>query len=230
MSNFIIEPYNAWNRTPRKKHWMEIVEEEALMAKIIKESQQTQQLIQTQNGNVIGGGNQPEQRYYQPITSDFSANSVTGYAPLTVTFTPVGRNSTNFLWNFGDGTTSTEVSPTHTFSNTQSYNISLTVQGLSQPSSSTTKSNYISASIPTVSASFVGTPTTGSIPLSVTFTNSTLNGSTYLWTFGDGTSSSLENPTKVYSQTGSYTVILRATGSFGLTNSLTRTNYISASL
>ncbi|MDR3667463.1 MAG: PKD domain-containing protein [Ignavibacteriaceae bacterium] len=50
-------------------------------------------------------------------------------------------------------------------------------------------------------------------PSTITFQNTSLNADSYAWDFGDGTSSSQENPSKVYSTVGTYTVILKATES-----------------
>ena len=77
-------------------------------------------------------------------------------------------------------------------------------------------------------AGFVGGPTNGVAPLTVTFTNLSSNGTNYVWNFGDGNTlntTSKTNVTDTYTNAGSYTVILTATG-LGGTNSLTNTAYI----
>ncbi|MFA5073121.1 MAG: PKD domain-containing protein [Nitrospirota bacterium] len=85
-----------------------------------------------------------------------------------------------------------------------------------------------SSTVPAVpTADFTGTPTTGTAPLSVTFTDlSTQSPSIWLWNFGDGTPNSTEkNPTHDYSAVGSYTVTLTATNGIG-PGTVTKTNYI----
>ncbi|HQN90560.1 MAG TPA: PKD domain-containing protein, partial [Methanoregulaceae archaeon] len=73
---------------------------------------------------------------------------------------------------------------------------------------------------------FIGTPTTGSKPLTVQFTDqSTGNPTSWSWTFGDGGTSSLQNPSHTYSRKGSFTVTLTATNANG-SDSLTRSKYI----
>ena len=75
-------------------------------------------------------------------------------------------------------------------------------------------------------AAFTGTPTSGETPLSVAFTDLSTNTPTsWLWNFGDGFLSAVQNPTHVYETAGVYTVVLEATnaGGFGVK---TRTNYI----
>ncbi|MBL0138185.1 MAG: T9SS type A sorting domain-containing protein [Bacteroidetes bacterium] len=54
----------------------------------------------------------------------------------------------------------------------------------------------------------------------VDFTNTSTNGQTYFWTFGDLTSSTSQNPTHTYSNLGTYTVCLTATGSNGCTDTI----------
>jgi len=70
-------------------------------------------------------------------------------------------------------------------------------------------------SLATMTAGFAAIPTSGSAPLTVTFTNlSTSSDGTcggYQWSFGDGLTSTLENPIHVYTRTGSFTVTLTAT-------------------
>ncbi len=78
-------------------------------------------------------------------------------------------------------------------------------------------------------ADFTGTPTSGTEPLSVTFTD-TSNGivSSWLWDFGDTTTSTEQNPFHVYNAAGTYTVSLTVTGPGG-TDSETKTAYITVS-
>jgi PKD repeat protein len=75
---------------------------------------------------------------------------------------------------------------------------------------------------------FSGSPLSGLAPLSVSFTNLTTGQFTSLnWSFGDGTSSTANNPAKTYTNAGTYTVTLSASGPGG-SNTLARMNYIVA--
>lgn len=71
-----------------------------------------------------------------PATSVLSANKLTGYAPLVVNFTNAGKNITKVDWDFGDGTTSKELNPSHTFELYGEYLVKVTV---SNSTSSTTE-------------------------------------------------------------------------------------------
>jgi Zn-dependent metalloprotease len=75
-------------------------------------------------------------------------------------------------------------------------------------------------------AAFVGTPTTGPTPLTVTFTDQSTNTPTsWSWTFGDSGTSTVKNPSHQYTSAGTYTVSLTATNAYG-SDSETKTNYI----
>ena len=78
-------------------------------------------------------------------------------------------------------------------------------------------------------ANFTATPVSGTAPLTVNFT-STSSGTidTYAWDFGDGTTSTVANPSKVYSVPGTYTVVLTVTGPGG-SNTITKGNVITVS-
>jgi PKD repeat protein len=75
-------------------------------------------------------------------------------------------------------------------------------------------------------AAFSGTPTTGTAPLTVNFTdNSAGNPTSWSWTFGDGATSTAQNPSHAYTQANTYTVSLTVTNAGG-SHTLTRTGYV----
>jgi len=84
---------------------------------------------------------------WQPVTpvAAFSAQPLKGKYPLTVNFTDASTNTpTSWLWNFGDGHTSTEQNPIHQYTSEGSFTVSLTATN-SAGSDTETKTNYISA-------------------------------------------------------------------------------------
>ncbi len=75
---------------------------------------------------------------------NFTADPTTGSAPLTVRFTPTLCGGVErFVWTFGDGTTSTERSPEHTYSKSGSYTVMLLVVPRSGEPTAVTKTDYI---------------------------------------------------------------------------------------
>jgi gliding motility-associated-like protein len=75
----------------------------------------------------------------------------------------------------------------------------------------------------TVLASFVSDSVTGRAKLIVNFTNNSTGGTTYSWTFGDGGTSTLQNPTHVFTNGGTYTVLLTVTDAAGCTSTQSET-------
>jgi len=151
----------------------------------------------------------------------------TGPPPLAVQFmdTSLG-GATSRSWNFGDGSPAdTTANPSHTYTLPGAYNVSLTVTGAGG-SETETKNGFVTVR---PVALFTGTPLSGPSPLTVTFTNSSTfaPGSTFSWSFGDGTMSTAQNPpAKQYTNGGKFTVALTVTGPGG-TDTQTRTDYVS---
>ncbi len=147
--------------------------------------------------------------------ADFVGNPTSGCAPLTVDFTDQSEGDIiAWDWDFGDGGTSTDQNPTHVYQNAGNYTVSLMVTA-AEGTDTETKVNYISVSDVPV-ADFVGSPDSGSAPLTVNFTDlSTGNPTAWSWVFGDGGTSFLQNPTHTYNSPGVYTVTLTASNACG---------------
>ncbi len=168
----------------------------------------------------------------QAPVAAFSASPTSGNTPLNVTFTDSSTGSpTTWSWNFGDGTSATVKNPVHTYSTAGSYSVTLKVSN-SAGNNTTTKSSYIkvtaknttNATIPVVS--FWGSRTSGTAPLTITFTDASTNTPTsWYWSFGDGTYSTVQRPRHTYSKAGTYSVTLKASNAAG-TGTKTRANYI----
>jgi PKD repeat protein len=146
------------------------------------------------------------------LTASFVSTSVTSTA-YTIT---------NYYWNFGDGNTSTLANPTHTYGAAGSYTVSLAVQD----TSGSTKSPVISKQVTVAAAPPQVVPPVANFAavvnnLSVSFTDaSTDTASTIvsrLWSFGDGVTSTLANPSHSYSTSGTYSVTLTVTDGNGQT-------------
>jgi len=162
-----------------------------------------------------------------PPVANFSGSPTSGTVPLTVNFTDLSTGSiTSWSWTFGDGGTSTSQNPSHQYTSTGTFTVSLTVTGPGG-SDGETKTNYITVN-PCVAptAAFVGSPTSGTAPLTVNFTDqSTGSPTSWSWNFGDAGTSTAQNPSHVYTSAGTFTVTLTVTNSCG-SNQLVKTNYI----
>ena len=132
-------------------------------------------------------------------------------AGLVVSFTDAStsHNSiTSWLWNFGDGSNSTQQNPSHTYIPGHTYNVCLTIQD-SHGCSNTYCQHVIVSNAHECHASFTfHVDTTGTI---VQFTNTstgTTANTTYLWNFGDSTTSTDQNPEHTYTLPGANVVCL----------------------
>jgi PKD repeat protein len=144
--------------------------------------------------------------------AEFSAGVVTGEAPLAVVLgdnsNPGAEYITSWEWDLGDGTTANTRVVNHVYQNVGKYTVSLTVSD-SLGSDTETKTNFINvfrAPVP----NFTASPTTGEAPLAVTFTNTSIPGSSPIlslfWNFGDGETSGDLQPTHTYDKPGTYDV------------------------
>jgi PKD repeat protein len=182
-------------------------------------------------GNNIAGNNTLTRTNYITVNAvapvaNFTASPTSGTNPLTVTFTDTSTNSpTSWAWTFGDGGTSTLKNPSHQYTTAGTYSVTLKATN-SAGNNILTRTNYIKVIAVAPVANFTASPTSGTNPLTVTFTDTSTNSPTsWAWTFGDGGTSTLKNPSHKYTRTGTFKVTLKATNAVG-NNILTRTNYI----
>jgi PKD repeat protein len=162
----------------------------------------------------------------------FSATPTSGNAPLMVTFTDASANTpASWAWNFGDGSTSTEQNPVHEYTAAGNYTVVLSATNTAG-SDDETKTDYISVTAPglLVTASFSGAPTSGTVPLTVAFTDASINATAWYWDFDNDlvVDSTLQNPSFTYTNAGTYTVNLTVNGTEG-SNSEIKRDYITAS-
>ena len=115
---------------------------------------------------------------------------------------------TTFLWDFGDGTTSTAINPgVHPFPASNSYTITLTMTDTNACNSPVTITQVIDFATSFVKASF-NMPDSVCLPANVNFTNQSTSAITWDWTFGDGNTSIVQNPSNNYLTPGEYTIKL----------------------
>ena len=159
----------------------------------------------------------------------FSCDVSSGVAPLTVQFTDTSTNSpTSWSWDFGDGNTSTEQDPSFTYATPGTYTVSLTATN-SAGSNTCTETSLVSvtSSVTQPMAAFSADILSGTAPLTVQFTDESSNTpASWSWNFGDGESGTDQNPSHIYTTTGTYTVSLTATNAAG-SNTTTTEGYIS---
>ena len=138
------------------------------------------------------------------------------YLSATIT---AGSNVT-YTWDFDDNTTGSGSFVDHTYGAVSTYTATVTATNTINQLTATT--------VVTITESvFSATVQSGMTPLTVTFTNNITDATSFLWDFGDGGASTAISPTHVYTEVGTFTVVLTATRPGG-TEAFTRANYIAA--
>lgn len=158
----------------------------------------------------------------------FISNVSEGSVPLNVKFIDSSTNSpTSWVWSFGDGGTSTERSPVHTYTTAGTYTVTLTATNAGGSNTITKAGEIVVGSVSARPvASFISTVESGNAPLVVQFVDSSTNTPTsWVWSFGDGNTSSAQNPSHTSAMEGTYTVTLTATNSGG-SDTETKAGYI----
>ncbi len=160
---------------------------------------------------------------YPPPTADFSAaplclNNPTQFTDLS---TSSGGNIVSWSWDFGDGYSSNDQNPAHTYAASGDYDVHLIVTDEEGCTNDTTK---------TITVYHLPAP-------NFTYINACENDTTYffdasapnggsitsrLWKFGDGTTSTDENPWHIYALNGTYDVTLIISNSDGCTDSIVK--------
>jgi PKD repeat protein len=141
----------------------------------------------------------------------FTASPSAGKAPLTVHFMDISTGSpTEWVWDFGDNTTSNLQNPTHTYTDPGTYTVRLRA---SNRGGSTTETKFYSISVNAAyappGASFSANPPTMAQPYTVQFLDrSTGPPTNWSWSFGDGGTSLKQNPEHTYPGPGTFIVVL----------------------
>jgi PKD repeat protein len=169
---------------------------------------------------------------YAPVAA-FSADRTAAVVGQPIIFTNAssgGAGALTYQWDFGDGQTSNEQSPTHAYSAFGTYTVKLTVTDSASNTDTEEKAGYIIVSNALV-ADFSADKVLAAVDQTIQFTNLSVGGAgglTYQWDFNnDGIpDSTLQHPSYSYSAAGTYTVKLTVTDSAANTNTSTKANYI----
>lgn len=159
------------------------------------------------------------------IQPGFTASTTDACTGTTVSFTDTSNFASSWLWDFGDGTGSTQQNPNHSYSNTGNYTVTLTV-GFDSCTASVSYTNYITVNTG-VSYTISGSPTSScTAPLTVNFTTTAVGVTGYTWNFGDGTGAVGTTATHTYTSPGTYSVSLAVVSPSGCINLVTDTDLI----
>jgi gliding motility-associated-like protein len=149
---------------------------------------------------------------YHP-TAAFNISNTHPCIGTVALFNNTSTSGTSYYWWFGDGATST-TSPNHVYTATGTFTVKLAVTDVHGCSDTVTHVGYISVTKP-VAAFSMSDSLSICPPLTVHFTNMSTGAWTYNWNLGDGSTTTIANPTDLYISTGYDTVRLIATNLYG---------------
>jgi PKD repeat protein len=163
----------------------------------------------------------------QPPVASFTPSCTGLTCGFTSTSSDPDGTVTAYNWNFGDGATSTVQNPSHTYAAAGTYTVSLTVTDNSGSTGSTSQAVTVSVADQPPVASF--TQSCSALTCSFTSTSSDPDGTVtgYSWNFGDGATSTVQNPSHIYTAAGTYTVSLTVTDNSGSTGSVSHSVTVS---
>lgn len=158
-------------------------------------------------------------------TANFTVSRNTILEGSNVTFTDYSANQKTESLDFGDGSpASNTANIIHTYTNAGVYTVTLTVENEVSSNSMVKTITVIEPTSPV--ADFTSDLTSGYRPLSISFTDKSSGApETWKWDFGDGNTSTIQNPVHVYSNLGDYTVTLKVNNAIG-SNSIQKSNYV----
>ncbi|MBL4707147.1 MAG: PKD domain-containing protein, partial [Flavobacteriales bacterium] len=157
------------------------------------------------------------------LQAKFRPSSSVGCTPTTIQFSNLSKNATHYRWNFGDGDTSTAVNPSHEYLTTGVYTVTLISYNLNSCLDTATFNNIHIYSIKAKFRSFFSSSCT---PMVVNFSNESTDAIAWFWEFGDGASSSVENPLHIYDNPGNYDITLIVSNFQGCSDTIVKLNHI----
>jgi gliding motility-associated-like protein len=159
----------------------------------------------------------------------FVADITSGCDPVCVEFTDLSTIATpaNIVawdWDFGDGNTSTSQNPTNCYNTPGVYTVILTVKSADGCANTLTLTNHITVYANPVAAFGASPQPTTLIDPTIFFTDSSINASSWVWSFGDvlNSSSSLQNPSFTYGTADCFQVLLTVTSPDGCVDTVSR--------
>ena len=158
-----------------------------------------------------------------PPVVKIDADTVRGSAPLTVKFSSDGSTDDGVIvsrsWDFGDGTTSDEINPTHKFTTTGDFDVKLTLTD--DGGSTAARTRRITVSEAPIAKISVDRDSAETAPAVISFSadgssdpDGTITG--YEWNFGDNVRERLANIAHQYTQAGTYRATLTVTDNAGV--------------
>lgn len=153
----------------------------------------------------------------------FEVADTIGCAPLTTSFFDLSTSNldpiVSWQWQFGDATSSTVQNPTHTYPNSGFYTVTLSVLTANGCQTSYTRTVEIQIQ-PSPIADFSFLPIEPEFGEEVVFTDQSTSATTWNWSFGNGDTSALQNPTYNFENSGTHTISLEVSNQYGCSDTI----------
>lgn len=145
-----------------------------------------------------------------------------GCVPYTPVFNNTSLGGTDWIWDFGDGTFSTDFEPVHTYNLVGSYNVRLIAKDTTTCNKIDTSAYFTITVYPLPTADFSWSPNPPIENTKTSFTNLSVGATRYLWDFGDGEGSTEVNPVHQFNKTATYHVQLVAFNDADCSDTITK--------
>ncbi|MBL4655088.1 MAG: PKD domain-containing protein, partial [Bacteroidia bacterium] len=145
--------------------------------------------------------------------ADFQLSDTIACSESSISFYDSSLYTSGWNWDFGDGSTSASQFPTHSYSSSGNFDVTLIA------SNGCGSDTTIKTSLVKINQSPIASFDYSTSDLTVTFSDLSTNAASWLWDYGDGNIASLQNPEYIYSAEGTYSVKLTVTASNGCKSS-----------
>ncbi|HET8861372.1 PKD domain-containing protein [Marivirga sp.] len=143
-----------------------------------------------------------------------------------VAFSAVSDDAVKWLWDFGDGNSSTKRNPTHLYENEGIYSVRLIAENATGCTDTVTKAQFIEVSPYKADFKLKESIQNTCVPVQVEFEDLSKGAISYFWNFGDGKTSRVANPVHLYNKVGEFDVILLITNKLGCQDTLKKEAFI----
>jgi gliding motility-associated-like protein len=145
-----------------------------------------------------------------PNVKAIFSTSTRGCVPYTPVFKNNSLGGTDWIWEFGDGSTSTDFEPIHVYNLVGSYNVRLIAMDTTTCNKVDTSAYFTITVYPIPTANFTWSPNPPIENTKTVFSNLSVGATRYLWDFGDGETSTEVNPIHQFNRTDTFNVMLLA--------------------
>ena len=180
-------------------------------------------VVRATDQNGCAGTDSAQASVHPGATAEFELTPVEACDSATVSLNNTSRDAVEFFWDFGDGATSAHPEPSHTYTQEGSYSIEL----LATSRHGCTDTMFmpdVATIYRTAVAAFTANPPRDEelqlLNATISFTSQSTDATSYAWSFGDGSTSTQENPTHTYDAPGEYWVELTVSNELGCGDSL----------